>query len=162
MCEPSPAASECDCGLEVLLELVEACGEPSQLLEVSEGSFDAIALLIEGFVEGSLHQAHAAGWNDGFDATLGEVVQDRVGVVALVREHGYGLSVAEQRQGLGAIVRLAAGKHEAERQAERVGEQVNLGRQTSSIPPQSAPLSLFFWAVAACWCARTTLGSIMT
>jgi hypothetical protein len=36
------------------------------------------------------------------------MVEDRVGVIAIVGEHGFGLSVTEQRDGPRAIVRLVA------------------------------------------------------
>ena len=78
------------------------------------------------------------------------MVEDGVGVVALVGEHGLGAMIAEQRDGLGAVISLAAGQHEAERQSKRIGEQVDPGRQTSSTPPQSALRSPFFRAAAAC------------
>ena len=78
------------------------------------------------------------------------MVEDGVGVVALVGEHGLRAAIAEQRDGLGAVIGLAAGQHEAERQPQRIGEQVDLGRQTSSTPPQSGLRSPFFRAAAAC------------
>ena len=129
---------------------------------MGEGSLDAVALAIERVIEAALHFSQGAGRDDGGDATLGQVVQDGVGVVALVGEHGFRFARAEQRDGLGAIMRLAAGQNESEWQPEFIREQVNLGRQTSSTPPQSGLLTPFFRAVAACWWARTTLESIMT
>ncbi len=136
--------------MEVLFEFVEACGESSELFEVSEGSFDAVALAIERAVEGALDLACCAWRNDRLDATFGEMAEDRVGIVALVSQHSLGLALAEQRESLGAIVGLTAGQHEAEGQTKLVGDQMDLGRQTSSTPPQSGLRSPFFRAVAAC------------
>ena len=148
--------------MEVLFEFIEACGEAAKLFEVGEGSFDAVTLAVEGPVEAALHLSHGAGRDYGGDAAFGQMVEDWIGVIALVGQHGLGLSVAEQRQGLGAIVGLATGEHEAEGQTKLVREQVDLGRQTSSTPPQSGLRTPFFCAVAACWWARTTLESIIT
>ena len=150
MFEPSRDACDGDGGLEVLFEFVEARSEPSELLEVSEGAFDAVALAVEGAIEAALDGAMRARWDNGGDAALVQMREDRVGVIALVGDHGLGPTVAEQRDGLSAVIGLAAGQHEAERQAEGVGKQVDLGCQTSSTPPQSALLSPFFRAVAAC------------
>ena len=50
LCEPSPCASDGDGGMEVLFEFVEAGGESSELLEVSEGAFDAVSLAVEDAV----------------------------------------------------------------------------------------------------------------
>lgn len=72
------------------------------------------------------------------------MIEDGVGIVALVGEHRLRAAIAEQCDGLGAVVGLAARQHEAQRQPQRVGEQVDLGRQTSSTPPQSALRTLFF------------------
>jgi hypothetical protein len=40
--------------MEVLSEFVEACGEASELFEVSEGAFDSVALAIESAIEAAL------------------------------------------------------------------------------------------------------------
>jgi hypothetical protein len=136
--------------LEVLFQFVEACGESSDLFEVRGGSLDAVWLAIQSFVEGSLYQAHAAGRDDGLDAAPGQIIEDRVGVVAFAGDHGFRLPLAQQNEGLGAVMRLATGEVEAGRQAQIVGQQVDLGRQTSSTPPQSGVRSPFFRAEAAC------------
>ncbi len=78
------------------------------------------------------------------------MIEDGVGVIALVGDDGFSAEIAEQRNGLGAVVGLAAGQNEAQGQAQSVGEQVNLGCQTSSTPPQSGFLNPFFLALAAC------------
>src|ERR1700738_499411 len=126
------------------LSLSKRGGETAELLEVGEGAFDAVALAVEGAVEAALHLADGSRRDDGGDIAFVEMVEDGVGVVALVGEHGLGAMIAEQRDGLGAVISLAAGQHEAERQSKRIGEQVDLGRQASSTPPQSGLRSPFF------------------
>jgi hypothetical protein len=136
--------------MEVLSEFVESCGEASELFEVSEGAFDAVALAVESAIEAALDFADESGRDDGVDAAFAEMVEDGVGVVASVGEHGLRATLAKQVDGLGAVVGLAARQHEAERQPKRIGKQVDLGRQTSSTPPQSALRTPFFRAAAAC------------
>jgi len=123
--------------VEVLFEFVEARGESSELFEMSEGPFDAIALAIEGSVEAALHFAHRTRWDDGGDAAVAEVIEDRIGVVSFVGQYGLGAEVAEQSDGLGAVMGLATGQHEAERQAKFIGEQ--------------AAASARFWMVLSCY-----------
>jgi hypothetical protein len=126
--KPTPGTGDGDGGVEVLFEFVEACGETSELLEVSEGSFDAVPLSVEGAVEATLDGAMRTWRDGGGDAAFAEMVEDGVGVVALVGEQRLRAVVAEQRDGLSAVVGLAAGQQEAERQAKRIGEQMDLGR----------------------------------
>ena len=110
-----------------MFEFVEAGGPSPELFEVSEGAFDAVALAIEGSVEVALNFAHRTRRDNGTDAAFGEMAEDRVGIVALVREYGLGRMFAQQRDGLSAVVGLASRQDEAKRQAKFIGEQVDLG-----------------------------------
>jgi hypothetical protein len=56
------------------------------------------------------------------DAALLERVQDGIGVVSLVGEHGLGPPVTEQWDGLRAVVSLASGQQEAQWESEFIGE----------------------------------------
>ena len=89
------------------------------------------------------------------------MLDDGVRIVALVGEHGLGLVLAQQRDGLGAVIDLAARDQKVQGQAELIAEQMNLGRQTSSGTPQSLVRAPFLRPVAACWCARTMVESII-
>ena len=114
MSEPTRSAGDSYGGLEVLFEFIEAGSEPADLLEVSEGSFYAVALAIERTVEGALDIAHGSRCNHSLDVAFGEMAEDRVGIVALVGQDRFGPTVAEQCDGLGAVVGLAASQHKAE------------------------------------------------
>ena len=89
------------------------------------------------------------------------MVQDGLAVIALVGQHPCGFSISKQPDGLGAVVDLAAGDHEVDRQAQLVGQQMDLGRQTSPGAPQSLVRASFLRPVAACWWARTMVESII-
>lgn len=67
----------------------------------------------------------------------GKVAEKGVGVVALVGDHGGGAERAEQADGFHAAVCAGPGSAGSGAGAERVGNEVELGRQTSSTPPQS-------------------------
>ncbi len=76
---------------------------------------------------------------------------DGAGVVAAVGHHDLGLATGQQGQCLGKLARLAAGQAEADGLAKAVGQQVNLGAQSTSGTPQSLVFAPFLRPVAACW-----------
>jgi hypothetical protein len=51
---------------------------------VGEGSFDAVALFVEGFVEAALHDTVAAWWDDDFGSAPAQVLEDGFGVIASI------------------------------------------------------------------------------
>jgi hypothetical protein len=78
------------------------------------------------------------------------VLDDGVCVVTLVGQHGLGTALAQQRDGLRAVVDLSTCNQKVQRLAQFVGQQMDLGRQTSSGTPQSLVRAPFFRPVAAC------------
>ena len=146
-----PSACESDEGCEVLLEFFVACCASSEVLESGEASFDAIALSIEFFIVSPLLFSVGFGGHDRDRSHGLDVVQDGLAVIALVGQDPLRLSLSEQIDGLGAIVDLTAGHQEVHGQAQFVGQQMNLRRQTSSGTPQSLVRSPFLRPVAACW-----------
>ena len=149
--QADPCTCERDEGLEAVFGFFVACGESTKTLEFAEAAFDAIALFVEIFVVFALHLAVAFGWDHGFGSHGFNVLYDGVRVVALVGQHGHGLVLAQQLNGLGTVIYLAAGDKKIQGQAQLIGEQMNLGRQTSSGTPQSLVRAPFLRPVAACW-----------
>jgi hypothetical protein len=98
-----------------------------------------------------LYLAVSFGWDHGFGSHGFNVLDDGVSIVALVGKHGLGLVLAQQLDGLGAVIHLAASDEKIQGQAQFIGEQMNLGRQTSSGTPQSLVRAPFLRPVAACW-----------
>jgi hypothetical protein len=102
--------------LKILLEFVETCDEPSELFEVSKGAFDAVPLTIEGSVKSrwTLRMERA-----GITARMPRSARWlRIGSDRSPWFARPGTTFAQQRNGLGAVVRLAADEDEAERQAK--------------------------------------------
>lgn len=87
--------------------------------------------------------------------------QDAVAVITLVGDDCLGLPLSQQFQGLCAVVDLTRRDEEVDRLAVLIGQQVDLGRQTSSGTPQSLVCAPFLRPVAACWWARTIVESII-
>ena len=108
-------------------------------------------MFVEVFVVLALYLAVTFGWDHGFGSRRFNVLYDGIGIVALVSKYGLGLVLAQQLDGLGAVIHLAASDKKVQGQAQFIGEQMNLGRQTSSGTPQSLVRAPFLRPVAACW-----------
>lgn len=146
-----PSASEGDEGFEAGFGFFVSRGESAKTLEFAEAALDPVALFVEIFVVLALYLAVPFGWNHGFCSHGFNVLNDGVGIVALVGKHGLSLVLAQQLDGLGAVIHLAARDEKVQGKAQFIGEQMNLGRQTSSGTPQSLVFAPFLRPVAACW-----------
>ena len=125
-----------------------------------EAAFDTVALLIELAVVAA-RLFPVASWRDDGDRAQTLNLGDDLGrVVALVGDDDFRLLALEQSDGLGVLCGLASGDAERDRQTVLIGQQVDLGAQTSSGTPQSRVFGApFFRPAAACWCARTMVES---
>jgi hypothetical protein len=79
-----------------------------------------------------------------------EPLDVRVGVVALVGNHGFGREVFEQRLGLRYIVNLTRRERERDWIAERIDGRVDFRRQSATRAADRLILAVFFWAPALC------------
>ena len=149
--EDAARTGECDAWLEVDLELFVSCDEAAEVFEPREASFDAVALFVQGFVVSALLVAVAFGRDHRERAHAGDMLHDRIAVVALIRPALLRLACSQQGDGLGAVVDLPGGHGEVHRQAQLIGEQMDFDRQTSSGTPQSLFVPPFLRPVAACW-----------
>src|SRR5947209_1899226 len=87
-------------------------------------------------------------------------VQADPGLLGRVEEEGTRLMPVDQRLGLGDVGRLARRQEELDRVAEGVDQDVDLGAESAPGTAEGlAPLPPFF--PAACWCARTTVLSMI-
>ena len=127
------------------------CGEPAELFEAVEASFDAVAQLVECAVVRALHLAVYFGWDNGFRAHGLYGGNDGAGVIAAVCHDDLGLAAGQQRQRFRELACLASGQPKADGLAQAVGEQVDLGAQSTSGTPQSLVFAPFLRPVAACW-----------
>ncbi len=121
------------------------------MFESGEASFDAIALLVQYFVVLALLFTVAFGRDDGGRSHADDVLNDGIDVVTLIGQHGLSLVLCQQANGLSAVVDLTGSHGKVHRQAQLIGKQMDLGRQTSSGTPQSLVFAPFLRPVAACW-----------
>ena len=103
----------------------------------------------------------ASGWTES--TVVGAAFCDSgakfIGVVALVGEQVFEGQTADQSLGLANVVDLAWGQDEADRIAESIDADIDLGAQAAARTPDRLIFAPPFWAPAACWCARTMVES---
>ena len=131
------------------------------MFDLVDETFDEVAFLVElGIVRDGLGAGAVRG-DRGVDVVRAQVRSEGIGVEGLVGDQDLGGQAADERFGLGDVVRLAGGETNAQRIAERIDGDVQLGAQ----PPARAPDGLILsppFAPAACWWARTMVESSMT
>jgi hypothetical protein len=121
------------------------------VFEAVEASFDAVALFVELAVVGSGLFPVPSWWDNGDRAQAMHLSYDLSRVVALVCDHGLGLLTFEQKDGLGIFSGLSSRDAEVHRQTVFIGQQMDLGAQTSSGTPQSLVFRApFLRPAAAC------------
>ena len=131
------------------------------MLELAEEAFDLIALAVERLREAGPPLAVGLGRDVGNSALALDQVADGVAVISLVAQYdGARFEPIEQFQCGRRIVRLTRRQAEPEREALPVDDRVDLGRETASGATETM-ISTPLFAVAACWCARTEVLSII-
>ena len=136
-------------GHEVQCPSVVARGDAAEVFEFVEATLDAVARLVDFEVVRDLASAPWIAGNDGAGPDGRNAVADLVAVIGLVGQNVVGLKALHQREGLRCIAGLARGEDDAERPAEAIGGEVDLGGQTSSGTPQSL-VAVPPFPVAAC------------
>jgi hypothetical protein len=119
------------------------------VLELIEEALNKVTLAVEREVARPLDLAVGFGWDDGSDSALGESVNERVGIVALVADQGIWLDVVDQRFGTSKIMDLARCEHQLDGIAQGIDEGVNLGGQSAARPADRLR-AVFFRAPAEC------------
>lgn len=138
---PSCDASQCNEGSIGVGAFVVSGSDASELLEVSEGIFDSVAVSVNGLAEGPGDATVCFGRDNGSGPDLlHNILNDGVTVVSLVRQNGQRpRAVVESQQGFGlsAVVNMTASKDKVYGPSSSIGEQVNLGCQSAPRAPQS-------------------------
>ena len=132
------------------------------MFDLAEKTLDQVTLLVQMRVVRALHGAVGLGRNDCIHLVFPQGIQQRVGVIAFVRQQGCGLDSLKQIRSLANIRFLSAREDESQWTAQRIRQGVDFRRE----PPSGAPERVFFrtvfFAPAAHACARTTVLSIST
>lgn len=131
------------------------------MLELAEEALDLVALAVECPAEAGLPFAIGLGGNIGHRALAFDQVADAARVIRLVAKNdGARLKAVEQPECGRGIVRLARCQAEPDRETLPIDDRVDLGRETAPGATETM-ISTPLFAVAACWCARMEVLSII-
>jgi hypothetical protein len=131
------------------------------VLELAEEALDLIALAVERLGEAGPPFAIRFGGDVGHRTLALDQVSDRIAVISLVGKHnGAGIEPVEQFQRSRRIMCLACSQAEPERETLPVDDGVDLGREATTGATETVIWTPLF-SVAACWCARMEVLSII-
>lgn len=139
---------------EVSGELVEACGDASEVFELTEEALDEIALPIEVEIDRALQLAILLSGDVGTAAVGLDEIDDGLGVIAAISDESPGRRKAfDQGFDSGLVRSLAWREYDPQRQAILVHQDVDLGAQSSTRTADGV-IRAPFLPPAACWWAR--------
>ena len=130
--EPDCDRGEFDEAHEVGEQLVVACGDAAELLELVEEALNDVALLVEIDIVGAFDRSVSLGWDHGLAAGFRNLVAQMIGVVALVSDRDVRGEAFDQLVREGDVVALAWRADQAHRIAKRVARGVDFGAQAAA------------------------------
>ncbi len=131
------------------------------MLELAEEALDLVALAVERLAEAGLPSTVGLGRDVGHGALSFDQVADAVCIISLVGEYDRARTKAVEQVVSGrSIVRLACRQTEPDRETLAVDNCVDLCGETAAGATETM-ISTPLFAVAACWCARMEVLSII-
>ena len=131
------------------------------MLQFAEEALDLVAFAVERLREAGSPLSVGLGRDVRDRALAFDQVADGVAIISLVAENdGARCEPVEKFQRGGRVMRLPCGQAEPEREALPIDDRVDLGRETASGATETM-ISTPLFAVAACWCARIEVLSII-
>lgn len=131
------------------------------MLEFGKEALNQIALAVEPLAEAGLPLSTGFSRDIGRSALFLDQRADAISIVGLVGEHDHVRpKVVEQIVRDLAIMCLPSGQAEPDREALRIDDRVDFGREPTSGTTETM-ISIPLFAVAACWCARMEVLSII-
>lgn len=116
------------------------------MLELVKAALDQISQSIDGAVDGRLSFSVAAHRDHSLHPSEGQIASDHIAVVTLVGDHdlGFGTWFLLQRF-IALVVRdFTARQADGNRQPDRVGSQMDLGRLATARAPNTLLMSPLF------------------
>src|SRR5574337_382977 len=147
--QPDESASEMNERQEGRGEFVVSRGDASELLDAVEETLDQIAILVEVPIELAGVEAIGAWGNDGLSVLGHDLRDEGIRIVGLVGDDVGSRLILDQCCRLLDIGRLPGRENHAQRIAQRIDRDMQLGRQSA---PRAADVLAagFFWAPAEC------------
>jgi hypothetical protein len=135
---------------EVARGLFVSCGDAPEVFDEVEETLNEISFGVEREIAVARDLAVCLGRDDGADFPDFEALDEAVGVVALVGQHGFGLDLRGERLGLRDVLDLAAGQAERQRIAQRIDDDMDFRRQTAARAAYRLVEAPFLSAPALC------------
>ena len=132
--QPDHECSDCDEGEEGCDGLVVARGHAAKMLDFVDEALDEVTLLVAMPIVGNWLLSRSEGGDHGIGSE-GEKGSELVGVVSLVGDDTSGGKAVDQGFGLCAVVDLACRCDEAQRVAQGIDGDVDLGGQAAAGAP---------------------------
>ncbi|ESZ55905.1 hypothetical protein X729_24980 [Mesorhizobium sp. L103C131B0] len=131
------------------------------MFQLGEEALDQITLAVEPFAESRFPAPIAFRWDVGRCTLLLDQGADAIRIVGLVAQHdGAGAEVVEQLICDLTVMRLSGGQAEPDGKPLRIDNDVDFRREPAARSTETVIWPPFF-AVAACWWARTEVLSII-
>jgi len=148
-------------GKEVLRQLVVAGRDAAEVLELGEEALNQVPLAVQPCAEVRFRSPVGLGWDIGERPLFSERRADAIDIVSLIRQYDCSSpNMVEQFVGSLAIMALPSGQAQPDREALPIDNRVDFGREATSGTTETM-ISIPLFAVAACWCARTEVLSII-
>lgn len=136
--QPNADARDGNDGGEIGGEFFETGGDTAELLEAGEQVFNEVAGLVFVTIKCARRFAVGTGWNHGFGATRDNVIDQSIGVIALIGGDGASAwGVLQEGFGLGDVRFVGGRDREAERVAERVRDAMDFAAQAPRERPKA-------------------------
>jgi hypothetical protein len=146
---------------EVLGKFVVSGGDAAEVFELAEEALDLVALAVERLAEARFPFAIGFGRDVGHCALRLDQIADVAGVIGFVGQHdGARFEAIQQAKRGRPVMRLACRQAQPDREALPVDDRVDFGRETAPGAAETM-ISTPLFAVAACWCARMEVLSII-
>jgi hypothetical protein len=131
------------------------------MLDFVDEPLDQISLGVEHLIVRDGLRSRAARGDYGLSFGFCNSSAKAIRVIALVGKQVLKGKTADQLLGLADVMRLARSQNEANRIAEGIDADVDLCAQAAARAPNRLIFAAPLLAPAACWCARTTVESMI-
>lgn len=131
------------------------------MFELAEEALDEVAFAVERLAEAGLPFAVGFGRDVGHRALRLDQIADAVGIISLVGQNdGARIETIKQAERGGTVMGLTRCQADPDREAFGIDDRVDLGREAAPGATETM-ISIPLFAVAACWCARMEVLSII-
>ena len=135
---------------EVARGLFVARGDAPEVFDEIEEALDEVSFCVKCEIAVARDFAICFGRDDGADFSDFEALNEAIGVIALVGQHGFGLDLRGERLGLRDVLDLTAGQAERQRIAQRIDDDMDFRRQTAARAAYRLVEAPFLSAPALC------------